>query len=481
MRRFLPFFAPLFVVLSAVPTSADTYLVCPDGSGDFTTIQDAIDAADSWDVIELCDDTFTGNGNRDINYRGKSITVRSQSGDPTGCIVDCGGTETDPHRGFHFHSGEGPEAVLEGVTIRNGHLSGEQVLEDGGGVWCEGSSSPSIVSCIISGNRAVVGAGLFCCDSSSPTLQSCGFVGNECQGLPGGGAGGGIACSHSSSVVLLDCALLDNNAYRAGGLYLMNSATAVLSRCTLVDNAGALYGGGIGCLDSTFLQLSNCTLVRNHSGAGHGSGIAFWSDGSATIENTIIASNLYGVWFEGVETTFSCCDIYGNDGGDWVESIADQYGVRGNFSEDPLFCDADDNDFTLHRDSPCMPDNHPDDFNCGLIGAHPIGCPTSNVDDEPLSSASSCLLAGRPNPFGFSTQIRYTVPGGSGSSPVLLRIYDLTGRLVTTLVDVEQSAGMHQVTWDGTDKRGSDVAEGAYFCMLQIGGEIQMRQIVRIQ
>ena len=57
------------------------------------TIQDAIDLTDSveGDIVELADGTYTGVGNRDIDLRGKAITVRSASGDPEACVIDCGG------------------------------------------------------------------------------------------------------------------------------------------------------------------------------------------------------------------------------------------------------------------------------------------------------------------------------------------------------------------------------------------------------
>jgi hypothetical protein len=67
--------------------------------------------------------------------------------------------------------------------------------------------------------------------------------------------------------------------------------------------------------------------------------------------------------------TLECCDIFGNEGGDYVGSITDLLGVDGNISVDPLFCDASGLDFRLHSDSPCAPDGE-----CGLIGALPVGC-----------------------------------------------------------------------------------------------------------
>jgi hypothetical protein len=115
----------LFLVLGIVsaPVHGTTYLVKPDGTGDFYTIQEAVEAASDGDVIELANGIFTGECNCDIDYQGKSITVTSQSRNPKACIIDCGG-DVNPHRGFIFVSGEDEDAVLEGVTIRNGDAHG---------------------------------------------------------------------------------------------------------------------------------------------------------------------------------------------------------------------------------------------------------------------------------------------------------------------------------------------------------------------
>ena len=76
---------------------------------------------------------------------------------------------------------------------------------------------------------------------------------------------------------------------------------------------------------------------------------------------------------------WSCCDLYDNTGDDYT---APWWGFgNGNFSADPLVCDADAGDFTLHSDSPCLPGNHPDGAACGLIGALDVGCgPSTSVE-----------------------------------------------------------------------------------------------------
>ncbi len=111
------FFILVFLVFG------DTFIVKPDGSGDYSTIQAAVDATSSGDTVELTDGTYTGEGNRNITYKGKAITVCSQSGDPETCIINVQGVEGSDNNGFRFISGESEASVLKGVTIKNGNAS----------------------------------------------------------------------------------------------------------------------------------------------------------------------------------------------------------------------------------------------------------------------------------------------------------------------------------------------------------------------
>jgi hypothetical protein len=74
----------------------------------------------------------------------------------------------------------------------------------------------------------------------------------------------------------------------------------------------------------------------------------------------------------------TCCDLFGNDGGDWVGHIAPQCGVGGNINENPLFCrdENPDEPYSLHDGSPCALVTNP---TCGLIGAWDVGCAATAV------------------------------------------------------------------------------------------------------
>ncbi len=90
----------------------------------------------------------------------------------------------------------------------------------------------------------------------------------------------------------------------------------------------------------------------------------------------------------------------------------------------------------------------------------------------------SRLAGAMPNPCADGTSIRYSLatPGR-----VELRIYDVSGRLVRTLVDDEREAGWHFVPWDGRDSSGKDVASGVYFVMLHAGGETSRDKVVVVR
>ncbi len=121
----------------------------------YPTIQAAINVAVDGDVVIVADGVYTGTGNRDIDYLGKALTVRSESG-PESCIIDCQASSGNRHRGFFFHTNETAAAVLNGFTIQNGFAPYNAPCEaSGGGILCKDNANPTIQNCIIRGNRAV--------------------------------------------------------------------------------------------------------------------------------------------------------------------------------------------------------------------------------------------------------------------------------------------------------------------------------------
>jgi len=95
------------------------------------------------------------------------------------------------------------------------------------------------------------------------------------------------------------------------------------------------------------------------------------------------------------------------------------------------------------------------------------GDPITGVADETgrgvgLGSQSVSCFTAHPNPFNSLTTIAY---GLGEERPLALRIYDIEGRLVRTLIDHTLSPGLHRTQWDGLDSGGVPVAAGVYFCV----------------
>ncbi|MGB2769015.1 MAG: T9SS type A sorting domain-containing protein [Candidatus Zixiibacteriota bacterium] len=105
------------------------------------------------------------------------------------------------------------------------------------------------------------------------------------------------------------------------------------------------------------------------------------------------------------------------------------------------------------------------------------------VDDETESQAIPrfTLNQNHPNPFNPVTTIRYTIGGGQGSTHTKLKIYDLLGRKIKTLVNEEQTAGIYEVSWDGKDDLGREVASGVYFYRLETPEFSQTRKMLLLK
>lgn len=90
-----------------------------------------------------------------------------------------------------------------------------------------------------------------------------------------------------------------------------------------------------------------------------------------------------------------------------------------------------------------------------------------------------------PNPFNPLTTIRYTVNGSQLSirSPLrtTLKIFNVRGQLVRTLVDEEKTRGTYSVVWDGRNQEGSEVSSGVYFYQLNVGDESEVKRMVLLK
>ena len=362
--------------------------VKPDGSGDYPTIQAAIEAAEDGEVIELASGVFTGPGNRDLDNLGKAITIRSATGDPEQCWIDC---ENSGSRGIDFHSGEGRGSILEGVTIRRGAM----FWASGAAVRCI-SASPTFIRCVFRENSALVGGAALSCAHSSPLFIECEFernLGNqgtaavdlfECQSVVlidcrfsenQADAGGTVVGAIRSSLEMIGCTCLGNGTNGMGGALWTVESSVVLERCVIVGSYAGYYGSCLSAWGGSVV-IRHCTVSGSQSPADGGALCAI-QGGRLLVEGSILAFGGPGPSVACVDSSqieVRCSDVFGNWVGDWVGCLEGQLGVDGNFSADPRFCDLEGGDFHLGPESRCAPDSN---SACGLVGALQVGCQVS--------------------------------------------------------------------------------------------------------
>ena len=292
----------VLILLSATFCLADVRNVPMD----YLTIQVAIDDANDGDTVLVASGIYTGDGNRDIDFRGKAITVKSEFG-PEACTIDSQGTEDDPHRGFFFHSSEDANSILEGFTITNGYTVYPTM---GGGIYCD-ASSPRISNCIVSENAARLGGGIVCKDSNA-IITDCVIIGNSAIISKGGG----IFCINASPHIL-DCLITENTAFEDGGGVKCDYSNPTITRCVIRNNTAEAGGGiGIGTMGGVPSQLKmiNCLITGNTS-RSRGGGIH--ALGEITLLNCIIFGNRAdvnggGIYFGVTPRIVNNSIIYGN-------------------------------------------------------------------------------------------------------------------------------------------------------------------------
>ncbi len=331
-----------------VPDECDLQLIvdatnCPNvGNGTaenpFCDIQTAIDSVDPNDstgaIIKVADGIYTGDGNRNLRFGGRSIILISDNG-PGQCILDAEGATGV----FSIDANDVRFILIEGLTITGGNalygggifidqasvivrnciIEGNTAssggglysqhatlrLEDsfilqnkangygtaqGGGLWFDGGST-AVINCLIDSNTAVTqfsgggfGGGMYVRDETHLIENS--TISRNVAGGPGSNnptdrLGGGlyldVTLSVFSNVRINNCVIRENIARRGGGMY-SRVAIALIDDSTIEDNLAQFddfitEGGGVSMVNGSLL-FRNCTIRRNRSVNGAGGGFS---------------------------------------------------------------------------------------------------------------------------------------------------------------------------------------------------------------
>jgi parallel beta-helix repeat protein len=358
----------------------------------FATIQKGVDTAKSGDTVIIAPGIYIGEGNSDIDFYCKAITVRSidpnDSDIVSSTIIDCNGAGY----GFNFHSNEGPNSILAGMTITNGYV----------GIHCSDYSSPTIKHCTIMNNCAGYFAVGIRCNNSSPTIINCTISENSAN------YGRGIEAGYHSNLTIIDCIIADNaGAEYGGGIYCENSSPTI-TNCTIRGNSAVYRGGGIYARSCSNLTMTNCIISDNTANSYCGGG--FFSYGSSiVIANCTFSNNsapngnalAFDSWSSphpSVVQLKSCIlwdggnEIWNDDGSTITMIYSDVRGggaSEGNINTDPLFADPDNDDYHLKsaagRWNPNSQSWVTDAVTSPCIDAGNPGCP---VGDEPVPNGN---------------------------------------------------------------------------------------------
>jgi predicted outer membrane repeat protein len=256
--------------------------------------------------------------------------------------------------------------VLEGLTITGG------VADRGAGINVEGAVE--LRDCVVTNNHATSEGG------AMAFYQFGGFpvsLVNTIFSKNSGSWGGALDAQHIQ-LTATGC-LFESNSANQGGAAILRSTDANFTNCLFIRNS-ATRGGALA-LHFAGASIEGCTFHGNSAPLG---GAIEGTNGAITrtiisftnSDSTVTCSN---------QVPFSCCNIFGNSGGDSICGLD----AGGNFSLDPLFCDSEGGDFHLDENSPCLPENHPGAVDCGgTIGALGVGCGSATSVDDQLKGDS---------------------------------------------------------------------------------------------
>jgi hypothetical protein len=476
----------------------------------YSVIQNAINAAQNNDTVLVAPGTY----NERINLRGKPIPVASyyillgeQQYKNYTCIDAHVIPSPDSASVITFSSGEDSNSVIEGFTLKNGKGTIPPFKSEdryGGGIYCEGSS-PTIRNNIIQGNQAYdgqnsSGGGIYCTGCNpGPTIISNLIQDNKSI------YGGGICCDHSSPKIInnlitgndatyntKDTSIEDGNG---GGIECDNRSRPIIVNNTLDGNYAYLYGGGIDITGHSHVEIYNNIV----SSTDQGDGIYVYS----STDTALISYNDF--WnnseenIDGIVNSALGDTTWGNNrNGTPCDSFY-------NIFRNPEFT----NSYHLDSSSACVnagDNNAPDlpefDYhgNPRVVDFVDIGAceyqgggsgnknakiaGNSDSNNPPLPKAvrkEFALSQSYPNPFNPVAVIEFNISNEHPSSHINLRIYNITGQLVKTLMDEEKTPGTYTVTWDGRNNSNEEVASGVYFYELKSNNLMESKRMVLIK
>ncbi|MBN1327424.1 MAG: right-handed parallel beta-helix repeat-containing protein, partial [Candidatus Cloacimonetes bacterium] len=306
--------------------------------------------------------------------------------------------------------------------------------------------------------------------------------------------GAAIDLTGSSNVNIRQNFIANNtSANLTGGIGSINSSPFIHNNI-IVNNSG-LLAGSMSLKNSSNADVQNNTIANNSA-----NNEIFLFDSFPILTNNIIISdnNMFMLINSLPTVSYSC--------------ISGDYEGPGNIDEDPLF-EAPSNGngseydgltalWYLLENSPCVDAGHPNEnYNdledpenpgfalwpamgtlrndMGAFGG--LGFAPAGTDDHLLPAVSDKTLSSFPNPFNPQTTIKLDLRAAELEHPVTLKVYNLKGQLVKTLIKNVIIDDRSEISWNGSDQNGNSVTSGIYLVMLKTSRGIYSQKMMLLK
>ncbi len=464
----------IFLLMCAFSLNANAFI--RNVPSQYPTIQSAINASSNGDTVLVQPNTYTEN----INFRGKKIVLTSryyQSNDysfiQTTIINGSSPVYPDSASCVIINNHEDSTTVLQGFTITGG----------GGTIWADEH-----------------GAGLYregggvLVAYSNPVIQHNIITGNNC--IPPGGSvnstgGGGLRIGDCFCRLYNN--IISNNTARYGAGVVLNYAGGEYKNNVICKNSGSVdYGAGSAIwVNSNYSRprtIENNTIVSNTAINGT-PGILGFSGVQGIIRNNIIWNNTSptNTQISGNQLTVRYCNVQNGYAGAGNISVDPQFDSTNYYIKNTSDC-VDKGDSSLIYNDPPDP-NNPSNAKWpargGLrndMGAY--GGQFSSVIANTTVGIGNGSIEGNipdnfylrqnyPNPFNPVTNLEF---GISIKGFVSLKVFDILGKEVATLINTSLTPGIYKYEFDA-----SALTSGTYFYMLEGESFILTKQMILLK
>ena len=325
------------------PDTTKTVYVNPDGTGDFTTIAEALDVLNAGDSLVIADGVYEGSMNTNLVIPKDNITILSENGYEN-CIIDGNSISPALMCGFKngitieeitfsscYHSGYGGAISTNGsATFLNCYFNECSSNYDGGAIWAVGGTSIEVKDCIFENCNADEGGALYIELFEEVYIQNSNFTYCQSNDL----SGGAVFLNMANTVDIRNCNFDDCTVFTVGegaGVYAedifsMQVKYSQFNGCQAASSGGGMYtdgcqdvlidscffmfntaisGGALKMVDS-YVDITHCEIGFNEAAVGAGFYIGTGS--LIMIDNSLFYGN------SSMETNSKGGALYVNDG-----------------------------------------------------------------------------------------------------------------------------------------------------------------------